>query len=241
MGERDEREVELALHELSRKELVRPARRSSMEGESRVRVLARARSRCRVRADPAGRARPEAPGRCARGWRQRPANGSRTWPTCSPTTTRRRSSWRAPPATTQVADELLPTPGGCSCSRATGQRRSTSRRRTSFYRRALALYEPDDPAAGAAAAEGGADRCSALGDAGRGRRRALRPTSIRRPATSSAPPKRLLDLSRLRRRIRGSDAEEREHLERGAARWSSAIRPAVFSSLFSGVRRRGTT
>ena len=40
MGDRDLREVELALHELARKELVRPARTSSMEGESRVRVLA---------------------------------------------------------------------------------------------------------------------------------------------------------------------------------------------------------
>ena len=34
MGDLDERDVELALHELSRRELVRPARRSSMEGES---------------------------------------------------------------------------------------------------------------------------------------------------------------------------------------------------------------
>jgi DNA-binding SARP family transcriptional activator len=34
MGDRDPREVELALHELSRKELVRPARTSSMEGEA---------------------------------------------------------------------------------------------------------------------------------------------------------------------------------------------------------------
>jgi class 3 adenylate cyclase/tetratricopeptide (TPR) repeat protein len=34
MGDRDPREVELALHELSRKELVRPARISSMEGEA---------------------------------------------------------------------------------------------------------------------------------------------------------------------------------------------------------------
>ena len=33
MGERDPREVELALHELARKELVRPARSSSMQGE----------------------------------------------------------------------------------------------------------------------------------------------------------------------------------------------------------------
>ncbi len=34
MGDRDPREVEQALHELSRKELVRPARQSSMEGEA---------------------------------------------------------------------------------------------------------------------------------------------------------------------------------------------------------------
>src|SRR5207253_3740725 len=34
MGGRDLGEVELALHELSRKELVRPARTSSMEGET---------------------------------------------------------------------------------------------------------------------------------------------------------------------------------------------------------------
>ncbi|MEJ7568627.1 MAG: AAA family ATPase [Gaiellaceae bacterium] len=34
MGDRDSREVEQALHELSRKELVRPARQSSMEGET---------------------------------------------------------------------------------------------------------------------------------------------------------------------------------------------------------------
>jgi tetratricopeptide (TPR) repeat protein len=34
MGDRDPREVELALHELSRKDLVRPARTSSMEGEA---------------------------------------------------------------------------------------------------------------------------------------------------------------------------------------------------------------
>ena len=34
MGEREPREVEIALHELARKELVRPARQSSMEGEA---------------------------------------------------------------------------------------------------------------------------------------------------------------------------------------------------------------
>jgi predicted ATPase len=34
MGEREPREVELALHELARRELVRPARQTSMEGEA---------------------------------------------------------------------------------------------------------------------------------------------------------------------------------------------------------------
>src|SRR5205807_3430070 len=34
MADRDRREVERALHELARKELVRPSRQSSMEGEA---------------------------------------------------------------------------------------------------------------------------------------------------------------------------------------------------------------
>ena len=65
MGERDPREVELALHELARKELVRPARTSSMEGEARVRLLAPPGQGRLLRADPPRR--PCCPPPCRRG------------------------------------------------------------------------------------------------------------------------------------------------------------------------------
>ena len=87
MGGRDPREVELALHELARKELVRPARTSSMAGRGRVRLLAPAGQGRLLRPDPARRPRRPPP----RGRRldraTRRASGPRTWPTCSPTTT----------------------------------------------------------------------------------------------------------------------------------------------------------
>ena len=60
-----------ALHELARKELVRPARTSSMEGEARVRLLARARAGRLLRADPARRARRRH--RAAAAWIERKA------------------------------------------------------------------------------------------------------------------------------------------------------------------------
>ena len=87
MGGREPREVEQALHELSRKELVRPARTSSMAGRGRVRLLAPAGQgrllRARSRAPPA----PPATARRPPGSSARRASGPRTWPTCSPTTT----------------------------------------------------------------------------------------------------------------------------------------------------------
>ena len=54
-GERDPREVEIALHELARKELVRPARTTAMAGEARVRLLAPPGPGRLLRADPARR------------------------------------------------------------------------------------------------------------------------------------------------------------------------------------------
>ena len=64
MAGREAGEIELALHELSRKELVRRARTSSMEGESRVQLLAPARARGLLRTDPAcGEGRPPPRGR----------------------------------------------------------------------------------------------------------------------------------------------------------------------------------
>ena len=73
MGGREPREVELALHELSRKELVRPARTSSMEGEQEYgfwHLLVQGRL---LRADPARRARRPPP----RGGRLDRAQGGR--------------------------------------------------------------------------------------------------------------------------------------------------------------------
>ena len=99
MGGREPSEVELALHELARKELVRPARTSSMEGESEYgfwHLLVR--DVC-LRPDPARRAGRPPPRRRRLDRAARRASGSRTWPTCSPTTTCRRSSSPRPPAT----------------------------------------------------------------------------------------------------------------------------------------------
>ena len=92
MGGRDLREVEQALHELARKELVRPARTSSMDGEAEYgfwHVLVR--DVCYGQIPRAARAARHRGGRSVDGAR-RPASGSTTWPTCSPTTTCRRSS-----------------------------------------------------------------------------------------------------------------------------------------------------
>ena len=64
MGDRDAREVEQALHELSRKELVRPARTSLDGGRGRVRLLAPAGQGRLLRADPPRR--PRCPPPCRR-------------------------------------------------------------------------------------------------------------------------------------------------------------------------------
>jgi hypothetical protein len=91
MAGRDQHEVELALHELTRKELVRPDRMSSMEGEHEYgfwHVLVR--DVCYGQIPRAARAAATWP-RPA-GSRRKHMSGLRTWPTCSPTTTRPRSS-----------------------------------------------------------------------------------------------------------------------------------------------------
>ena len=103
-------EVEQALHELARKELVRPARTSSMEGEARVRLLARARARRLLRADPPRRPRRPTPGGRRLDRARRPASGSKTSPTCSPTTT-------------QAALELAEAAGRSASARSSRRRR----------------------------------------------------------------------------------------------------------------------
>ena len=88
-------EVTDTLRELSRKELVRPARRSSIEGEAEYafwHVLARDVAYGQLpRASRASRHVAAASGSS-----REPPSGSRTSPTCSPTTTPRRWSWRKP-------------------------------------------------------------------------------------------------------------------------------------------------
>ena len=90
-------DVELRLHALERKEFVRRERRSSVAGETEyafahvlVRDVAYAQIPRAARADEAPRARPSGSSR----WAART-----TTPRCSPTTTSRRWSTRAPPAT----------------------------------------------------------------------------------------------------------------------------------------------
>ena len=61
MGGRDPQEVTQSLHELSRKELVRPARPVVDGGGGRVRLLPSARPRCRLRPDPPRRPHGQAP------------------------------------------------------------------------------------------------------------------------------------------------------------------------------------
>ena len=97
MGERDLTEVTDTLRELSRKELVRPARRSSIEGEAEYafwHVLARDVAYASAAASLAGIA-PRRRG--GAGSSPRLPSESRTSLMSSPTTTRRRSSSREPP------------------------------------------------------------------------------------------------------------------------------------------------
>ena len=97
MGDLAEVDVVDILHELSRKELVRPSRRSTMEGEAEYafwHVLARDVAYTRSPAPPAPPATSPPPG----GSSPRHRTGSKTSPTCSPTTTPRPWTWRSPPA-----------------------------------------------------------------------------------------------------------------------------------------------
>jgi predicted ATPase len=98
MGARDAREVEQDLHELARKELVRPARTSSMEGSRNTASGTRwsetsATARFHVHPVLPAIAAPR-PGSSAKR-----ESEPRTWQTCSPTTTCRRSSSLAQPGT----------------------------------------------------------------------------------------------------------------------------------------------
>ncbi len=96
MGERDPQAVTGMLRELSRKELVRPARQSSMEGRPSTRSGTSSPATSPTTSSRAPRAPPATSPQPA-GSSRRPPTGSRTWPTCSPTTTPPLSSSPARP------------------------------------------------------------------------------------------------------------------------------------------------
>ena len=87
MGGRDLREVEHALHELSRKELVRSARDELDGRRGRVRLLARPGRDVCLLPDPSRRSRCPAPGGGSVDRAEKRASGPRTSPRCWRTTT----------------------------------------------------------------------------------------------------------------------------------------------------------
>ena len=119
IGGASEQHVEAGLHELERREFVRPSRTSAVEGEQGARVLARTRSGRRLRTDPAAAARAEAPGRRGldRRERRRPGRG-------------RRRPARAPPRRGGRALRRGRGAGPSRCPPATRQARARSRRRS---------------------------------------------------------------------------------------------------------------
>ena len=99
-------------------------------GRERVLVLASARARRRLRPDPAGRSGRAGTARQPPGSSARQASGSRTWPSCSPTTTCRRSSSPRPPATRSRQESSPGRLGASSHSPGSGRSASTPPRRS---------------------------------------------------------------------------------------------------------------
>ena len=143
MGDHDEREVELALHELSRKELVRPARRSSMEGESEAsfwHILVRDVAYAQI--PRAARARKH---RAAAAWLEAKA-GARVGDLADVLAYHHEQALELAQA---AGDDAIHAGALADARRMLELAGDRARaldlpRADSFYRRALALYEPDD-------------------------------------------------------------------------------------------------
>ena len=145
MGDLDEREVELALHELSRRELVRPARTSTMEGESEYafwHVLLRDVAYGQI--PRAARARKH---RAAASWMEAKA-GERVGDLADVLAYHYQEALELARAAgdEQVADELVP--AARRMFELAGDRAASLDlpKADSFYHRAAALYDPDDAA-----------------------------------------------------------------------------------------------
>ena len=145
MGEVAERDVEVAVHELSRKELVRPARQSSIEGESEHafwHVLVRDVAYGQI--PRAMRARKH---RAAAAWLETKA-GERMGDLADVLAYHHEQALELARAAgdEETAAGLCSTLGGCSSSRATALCRWTCRRPTISTARRSTLYDADDPA-----------------------------------------------------------------------------------------------
>ena len=211
MGDLDEREVELTLHELSRRELVRPARRSSMEGESEYafwHVLLRDVAYGQI--PRAARARKH---RAAAEWMEAKA-GERVEDLADVLAHHYQEALELARAAgdVQVADDLLP--AARRMFELAGDRAASLDlpKAASFYHRAAALYDPDDPAQAPLllkAARIGAGLSIAQAEEDARRSAAL----FAKAGDELGAAEALLDLSRFAS-YKGSEAEEHEHAER---------------------------
>jgi class 3 adenylate cyclase len=145
MGDHDAREVELALHELSRRELVRPARRSSMEGENEYafwHVLVRDVAYGQI--PRAARARKH---RAAAAWLEMKA-GERVEDLADVLAYHYLEAFELARAAGEPAFANELQPDARRMLVLAGERATSldQAKADAFFRRALDLYEPDDPA-----------------------------------------------------------------------------------------------
>jgi class 3 adenylate cyclase len=210
MGEQDEREVELALHELSRKELVRPARRSSMESETEYtfwHVLVRDVAYSQI--PRAARARKH---RAAAAWVEAKA-GERVEDLADVLAYHYQEALELARAAGDVeaASALLPHARRVLVLAGDRAAALDAARADGFYRRALALYEADDAEQAPLLVKAG--RTAMMLSVNRAEQDARRAADLYRSIGDElGAAEALLDLTRYVS-YRGSDVEEREHLQ----------------------------
>jgi class 3 adenylate cyclase len=210
MGELDQRQVELALHDLTRKELLRPARRSSMEGENEHafwHVLVRDVAYGQI--PRAARARKH---RAAAAWLEAKA-GARVEDLADLLAYHYQEALELARATgdAELANDLLPRARRMLV--LAGDRAASLDHPTAdgFYRKALELYEADDPTQAPLLLK--AARTAATLSAVQSEKDAARAAELYRSAGDElGAAEALLDLERYVG-YRGSEQEERAHME----------------------------
>jgi len=211
MGGADEREIELALHELSRRELVRPARRSTMEGEQEYafwHVLVRD-----VAYEQIPRAARIRKHRAAAAWIEAKA-GDRAEDLADVLAHHNVEALELARATgdSELEAELLPV--ARRMLELAGDRAASLDlpRAETRYRRAIALHEPDDPSQASLLLKVG--RVAVGNSVARGEEDTARAAVLFESAGDElGAAEALLDLSRFAT-YRGNDAEEQLYAER---------------------------